>query len=54
MRTLFKSLQYCFSRLYDTPPVPPKPSRHRLPRGFNWPSGAQEKGLFAKNGLDYS
>ena len=38
----------------STPPAPPKPVNLIVfPGGFNWPLWvAQEKGLFAKNGLD--
>jgi ABC-type nitrate/sulfonate/bicarbonate transport system substrate-binding protein len=55
MRTLFKILAILLlTACTTTPPAPPKTVNVIVfPGGFNWPIWvAQEKGLFAKNGLD--
>jgi ABC-type nitrate/sulfonate/bicarbonate transport system substrate-binding protein len=55
MRTLFKILAILFlTACTTTPPAPPKTVNVIVfPGGFNWPIWvAQEKGFFAKNGLD--
>ncbi len=55
MRTLFKILAILIlTACTTTPPVPPKTVNVIVfPGGFNWPIWvAQEKGLFAKNGLE--
>jgi len=55
MRTLFKILAILvLTACTTTPPAPPKTvSVIVFPGGFNWPIWvAQEKGFFAKNGLD--
>ncbi len=55
MRTLFKILAILLlTACTTTPPAPPKTVNVIVfPGGFNWPIWvAQEKGFFAKNGLD--
>lgn len=54
MRTLLLSLVLVLAGCASQPPAPPKPVNVIVfPGGFNWPIWvAQEKGLFAKNGIE--